>query len=84
LKGEAIRSILCASQGSIMEIPVKILGSDLTGATNVTFNGVAATFTVVSASEITSTVPTGATTGKVQVVTPTRTLKSNLRFQVRP
>ena len=38
---------------------IKILGTDLTGATSVTFNGTAATFTVVSATEITATVPTG-------------------------
>jgi uncharacterized repeat protein (TIGR03803 family) len=63
---------------------VRILGTDLTGATSVTFNGTAATFTVVSASEITTTVPTGATTGKVKVTTPHGTLKSNVPFRVRP
>ncbi len=61
---------------------VTILGTDLTGATSVTFDGIAAAFTVVSPSEITTTVPTGATTGKVQVVTPGGTLKSNVAFQV--
>jgi hypothetical protein len=39
---------------------------------------------VVSATEIIATVPTGATTGKVEVVTPTRTLKRSVRFVVRP
>jgi uncharacterized repeat protein (TIGR03803 family) len=61
---------------------VNILGTNLTGATNVTFNGTAATFTVVSASEITTTVPTGATTGTVQVVPPGGTLSSNVPFTV--
>jgi uncharacterized repeat protein (TIGR03803 family) len=62
---------------------VKILGTNLTGATNVTFNGVAAAFTIVRPSLITATVPTGATTGTVQVVTPTGTLSSNVVFRVR-
>jgi uncharacterized repeat protein (TIGR03803 family) len=62
---------------------VKILGTDLTGATSVTFNGTAATFTVKSKSEITTTVPTGATTGKVSVVTPHGTLSSNVPFRVK-
>jgi len=61
---------------------VTILGTNLTGATSVTFNGKAATFTVVSSTEITTTVPTGATTGKVKVVTPSRTLSSNVSFRV--
>jgi uncharacterized repeat protein (TIGR03803 family) len=61
---------------------VKILGTNLTGATSVTFNGTAATFTVKSKSEITTTVPTGATTGTVQVVTPSATLSSNVPFTV--
>jgi uncharacterized repeat protein (TIGR03803 family) len=62
---------------------VKILGTSLTGSTSVTFNGTAATFAVVSASEITTTVPTGATTGTVQVVTPGGTLSSNVPFRVK-
>jgi uncharacterized repeat protein (TIGR03803 family) len=61
---------------------VKILGTGLTGATKVTFNGTAAVFTVVSSSEITTTVPAGATTGKVAVITPSRTLSSNVAFGV--
>jgi uncharacterized repeat protein (TIGR03803 family) len=61
---------------------VTILGTDLTGATSVTFNGKAATFTVVSGSEITTKVPTGATTGKVKVKTPSGTLTSNVEFTV--
>jgi uncharacterized repeat protein (TIGR03803 family) len=48
-----------------VEAAVRILGTNLTGATSVTFNGTAATFTVVSRSEITTTVPTGATTSNV-------------------
>lgn len=63
---------------------VIILGTNLTGATSVTFNGTAATFKVVSATEITTTVPTGATTGTLQVVTPGGTLESNVPFRVLP
>ena len=62
--------------------PVDILGTNLTGATSVTFNGTPAVFTVVSSSEITTTVPTGATTGAVEVVTPGGTLSSNVPFRV--
>jgi uncharacterized repeat protein (TIGR03803 family) len=62
---------------------VKILGTNLTGATRVTFNGTAAAFKLVSSSLITTTVPEGATTGRVQVVTPGGTLSSNVPFRVR-
>jgi uncharacterized repeat protein (TIGR03803 family) len=61
---------------------VIILGTNLTGTTGVTFNGTAAAFTVVSATEITTTVPTGATTGTVQVTTPSGPLSSNVVFGV--
>jgi uncharacterized repeat protein (TIGR03803 family) len=61
---------------------VKILGTSLTGATSVTFNGTATTFTVKSKTEITTIVPAGATTGTVQVVTPGGTLSSNVPFRV--
>jgi uncharacterized repeat protein (TIGR03803 family) len=63
---------------------VIILGTNLTGATSVSFNGTAASFSVVSATEITATVPAGATTGNVQVVTPGGTLTSNVAFRVFP
>jgi uncharacterized repeat protein (TIGR03803 family) len=61
---------------------VKILGTALTGATSVMFNGTAATFTVVSSSEITTIVPADATSGFVAVTTPSGTLTSNLQFLV--
>jgi uncharacterized repeat protein (TIGR03803 family) len=61
---------------------VKILGTDLTSATGVKFNGTSALFTVLSSSLITTTVPTGATTGFVTVTTPSITLKSNKEFIV--
>ena len=63
---------------------VKILGTDLTGATSVTFNGTAAVFNVVAPSLITATVPAGATTGTVEVVTPGGTLSSNVPYRVKP
>jgi uncharacterized repeat protein (TIGR03803 family) len=63
---------------------VTILGNNLTGATSVAFNGTTATFTVVSSTEITTTVPTGATTGFVTVTTPSATLTSNKKFRVEP
>ena len=63
---------------------VEILGTDLTGATGVSFNGTAATFTVASRYLITTTVPAAASTGPIQVVTPGRTLSSNGSFRVLP
>jgi uncharacterized repeat protein (TIGR03803 family) len=61
---------------------VIILGTNLKGTTSVTFNGTAAKFTVVSKSEIKSTVPVGATSGKVKVKTRHRALVSNVPFRV--
>lgn len=65
--------------------PVTILGTNLTGATAVTFGGVAATFTVNSTgSSISTKVPTGAETGNIQVTTPGETLTSSAKFKVTP
>jgi uncharacterized repeat protein (TIGR03803 family) len=61
---------------------VKIVGNNLTGATKVTFNGKPAKFKVNSNTQITASVPTGASTGNVQVVAPGGTLTSNLAFAV--
>jgi uncharacterized repeat protein (TIGR03803 family) len=63
---------------------VKILGTGLTGATSVTFNGKPAIFKVVLSCFITTTVPAGATTGQVKVTTPHGTLSSNVPFRVTP
>jgi len=61
----------------------QILGQGLTGATGVTFNGVAATsFKVVNDTYMTAVVPTGATTGKVVVATPGGALTSNVNFRI--
>jgi uncharacterized repeat protein (TIGR03803 family) len=61
----------------------EILSQGLTGATKVTFNGIAATsFTVVSDTFMTAVVPSGATTGPVVVTTPGGTLTSNKNFMV--
>jgi len=61
---------------------VVIVGNHLTGSASVTFNGVAAKFTVESDTYIKATVPKGATTGLVSVVTPSGTLNSNPQFVV--
>jgi uncharacterized repeat protein (TIGR03803 family) len=59
-----------------------ILGQGFKGTTGVFFNGIPATFTVVSDTVIRTTVPAGATTGFVTVLTPSGTLQSNVPFRV--
>ncbi|MFY0566914.1 IPT/TIG domain-containing protein [Archangium lansingense] len=49
---------------------VTLTGNNLTGATEVSFDGVDATFTVVDSTRITATVPSAATTGELRVYTP--------------
>jgi len=56
----------------------------LSGATSITFNGTAADFTVETRAAIETSVPAGATTGPVQVATPTGPLTSSTSFQVLP
>jgi hypothetical protein len=62
---------------------VTIVGTSFTGTTKVTFGGVVATtFNVVSETEITATVPTGAKTGKIGVTTNGVTVDSKASFTV--
>jgi len=63
---------------------VVILGSDLTGATDVTFSGIPANFKVVSSTEIVAIVPSVAITGTVQVTIPKGTLSTRVPFEVLP
>jgi len=61
-----------------------ILGQGFTGTAAVSFNGIPASFTVISDTYLVATVPAGATTGPVTVATPNGTLTSNVRFRIRP
>ncbi len=63
---------------------IGVLGQAFTGATTVAFNGVPATFSVVSDTYLEASVPDGALTGSVTVTTPTGTLSSNTPFRVTP
>ena len=64
------------SSGKVGET-IEILGQGFTGTTKVSFNGVSATFALVSDTYLTAVVPAGATTGPVTVTTPGGTLTSN-------
>ncbi|HET9282370.1 MAG TPA: IPT/TIG domain-containing protein [Candidatus Angelobacter sp.] len=55
-----------------------------TGATAVSFNGAAAAFTVDPSGTITTTVPAGATTGRITVTTGSGPLITTTRFTVIP
>jgi hypothetical protein len=61
---------------------VAITGSNLTGATSVKFSGVSASFTVVSATRINATVPSGARSGSITVTTPGGSATSSQSFRV--
>ena len=64
---------------------VTITGTNLNGATQVSFNGTPATsYTVDGPGQITATVPVGATTGTISVVTPGGTVTSSGSFTVVP
>jgi uncharacterized repeat protein (TIGR03803 family) len=63
---------------------VEILGQGFTGTTKVAFNGLSASFTVLSDTSLRATVPTGAITGFVTVTTPGGKLTSNVPFRVLP
>jgi PKD repeat protein len=63
---------------------VVIQGTNLLGASSVSFGGVIASqYNVDSSSQITATVPAGAKSGTIQVVTPLGTAKSSTKFRVR-
>ena len=63
---------------------VTLAGSGFTGATSVTFASKTATFKIVSATKITTKVPTGAVTGTIAVTTPGGTAMSSKAFKVIP
>jgi hypothetical protein len=62
--------------------PVTITGHSFTGATALTFGGVAASFTVINDSKVDTQVPTGAVSGPIVITTPGGTGSSNSNFTV--
>ena len=67
-----------------MGTEVQITGVSLTQTTGVTFDDVAANFTVDSDTQVTATVPTGAMTGKIAITTAGGTATSAKSFKVTP
>src|SRR6478672_4609244 len=64
---------------------VTITGTAFAGATAVSFNGVAATFTVSPSGTITTTVPAGASTGPISITTPGNgAIVTTTRFTITP
>ncbi|MBP6374618.1 MAG: IPT/TIG domain-containing protein, partial [Flavobacterium sp.] len=63
---------------------VVITGNYFNGASAVSFNGVTASFTVNSNTQITATLPIGATTGAIAVTTPSGMVTSASNFTVNP
>jgi hypothetical protein len=63
---------------------VTIIGAGFTSASAVRFNTIAAEFRVISDVVITATVPAGARTGRIQVVTAQYQTTSNAIFLVAP
>ena len=61
---------------------VAITGTNLSGATSVAFNGKTTSFTVNSATQVTASVPSGATTGKISVTTPNGSATSTGSFTI--
>jgi predicted extracellular nuclease len=61
---------------------VTITGTNFTSASSVAFNGTSASFTVNSSTQITATVPTGATTGTIGVIAPGGLATSSGSFTV--
>ncbi|MGH9140073.1 MAG: IPT/TIG domain-containing protein [Vicinamibacterales bacterium] len=63
---------------------VKITGYNFATATAVRFNGSAATYAIVSDTEVDATVPKNATSGPVAVAAPAGTVTSTTPFAVLP
>ncbi|MES2576695.1 MAG: T9SS sorting signal type C domain-containing protein [Bacteroidota bacterium] len=68
----------CVSSGA----SIVITGTNFTGATAVSFNGVLATYSINSNTQITAMLPSTATTGTITVATPVGTATSPTSFTV--
>jgi len=62
---------------------VVVTGANFSGVTSVKFNGVTASFAINSSTQITATVPNGATTGPIAITTPVGTGTSSDPFTIK-
>ncbi len=63
---------------------VTLEGANFLGATNVSFNGIAASFSLTADTQITATVPAAATTGPISITTPGGNVTSSVPFYLAP
>ncbi|HEY8131773.1 MAG TPA: proprotein convertase P-domain-containing protein, partial [Thermoanaerobaculia bacterium] len=61
---------------------VTINGVGFTGVSSVTFNGLAASFTFISDTQVRAIVPAGASTGPIGMTTPAGTTSSAINFTI--
>jgi len=71
------------TSGSVGTV-VTIVGTNFIDVTGVNFKNAAAPFTVNSSAQISATVPSGATSGKISVITLSGTAHSSTNFAVTP
>jgi hypothetical protein len=70
--------------GGAVGSSVTLKGTNFTGTTAVTFNGVSATFKLKGASQIAAIVPAGATTGPIAVTASGGTAATSSSFTIAP
>lgn len=82
LQNQAVRITSFSPVDAAPGASVTITGAGFTSASAVRFGGVASSYTVNSATQITATVPTGGLSGFITVTAPGGTATSVLRFWV--
>lgn len=70
----------CVDSGDL----ITINGTNLSGVTNVYFNGISASFTIINSTQITAIVPSGATSGTISVTSPSGNATSAGSFTIHP
>ena len=63
---------------------VTLSGVNFTNATDVSFNGASASFTVVNNTSVTATVPANATSGTISITTPGGSMNNSAIFSLPP
>lgn len=81
--GAPVLSSFAPTSGALSTV-VTLTGTNLFSVNAVRFNGTAASFAALSDTEIRVTVPSGATTGKLELVTSQTTIRSETDFTVIP